>query len=285
MKTGLIMEGGAMRGLFTAGVTDVLLENDISFDGAVGVSAGAAFGCNYKSKQIGRACRYNIKYCRDKRYCSIQSLLKTGDIYGADFCYHQLPEKLDPFDTETYNNEPMEFYVVCTDVISGKPVYKRLDKAGSEAYEWMRASASMPLASRIVELEGKKLLDGGISDSIPLEFFECMGYARNLVILTQPEGYRKEKNKLLPAMKLSLHKYPKLIETMAERHIIYNRELDLVKSRELSGSALVIRPKGKLPVSRTEKDPEKLKLCYELGREAAEERLREIEDFLKAAGE
>ena len=147
MKTGLVMEGGAMRGLFTAGVIDVMMEKEIEFDGAIGVSAGAAFGCNYKSKQIGRALRYNINDCKDKRYCSMKSLITTGNLYGAEFCYHELPDKLDIFDCETFENNPMEFYLVCTDVLTGKPIYKKCEKADYDCLEWMRASASMPLAS------------------------------------------------------------------------------------------------------------------------------------------
>ena len=141
------MEGGAMRGMFTAGVIDVLMENGIEFDGSIGVSAGACFGCNYKSKQIGRAIRYNMKYCNDKRYCSLWSLIKTGNLYGADFCYKELPEKLDIFDNKTYNENPMEFYVVCTDVQNGETIYKKCETADRNEIEWMRASASMPLVS------------------------------------------------------------------------------------------------------------------------------------------
>ena len=193
MKTGLIMEGGAMRGLFTTGITDIMLENNITFDGAIGVSAGAAFGCNFKSMQIGRAVRYNVKYCKDKRYCSIRSLLLDGNLFGKDFCYHEIPEKLDIFDNEAFNNNPMPFYVVCTDVVTGKAVYKRFDRVDENFLEWVRASASLPWVSEIVEVDGLKLQDGGMTDSIPLKYFESIGYDRNIVILTQPKGYVKKK--------------------------------------------------------------------------------------------
>ena len=148
MKTGLVLEGGAMRGIFTAGVCDVLMENGIDFDGCIGVSAGACFGCNFKSKQIGRAIRYNTRYCKDWRYCSVRSLIKTGDMFGAEFCYHTIPEKLDKFDAETFNNSNMEFYVVCTDVYTGKPVYHLCGEVDDKLYEWFRASASMPFVSK-----------------------------------------------------------------------------------------------------------------------------------------
>ena len=150
-KTGLVLEGGALRGLFSAGVMDVLMENGVEFDGIIGVSAGAAFGCNYKSRQPGRAIRYNMKFAKDWRYCSVRSLIKTGDLFGGEFDYHYLPTYLDIFDTKAFDENPMEFYAVCTDVETGKAVYKKLDKCSYECYEWIRASASMPLASKIVK--------------------------------------------------------------------------------------------------------------------------------------
>lgn len=280
MKTGLILEGGAMRGMFTAGVIDVMMENGIKFDGAIGVSAGAAFGCNYKSNQPGRVIRYNKKYCRDKRYCSIRSLIKTGDMYGADFCYHEMPEKLDIFDCDTFRQSPMEFYAVCTDIVSGKPVYKRLENADYADMEWLRASASMPLASRIVELDGYCLLDGGISDSIPLKYFESIGYDRNIVVLTQPRGYVKGKNKLMLPLKISLKKYPAVIKALADRHIMYNETIKYIEQKEKSGEILVIRPEKALEIGRTEHNPEKLERVYRTGRLAAEKVLGDIITFL-----
>ena len=280
MKTGLILEGGAMRGMFTAGVIDVMMENGIKFDGAIGVSAGAAFGCNYKSNQPGRVIRYNKKYCRDKRYCSIRSLIKTGDMYGADFCYHEMPEKLDIFDCDTFRQSPMEFYTVCTDIVSGKPVYKRLENADYADMEWLRASASMPLASRIVELDGYCLLDGGISDSIPLKYFESIGYDRNIVVLTQPHGYVKGKNKLMLPLKISLKKYPAVIKALADRHIMYNETIKYIEQKEKSGEILVIRPEKALEIGRTEHNPDKLERVYQTGRLAAEKVLGDIITFL-----
>ncbi|MBR5459730.1 MAG: patatin family protein, partial [Clostridia bacterium] len=167
MERGLILEGGAMRGMFTAGVLDVFMENGVELDGVIGVSAGAAFGCNYKSRQHGRVLRYNTKYVRDKRYCGLGVLLKTGDIFSADFCYNEIPLIHDPFDFDTFEKNPVEFYAVCTDLETGSAVYKRLDSRRDNCLEWIRASASMPLVSRIVEIDGQKLLDGGIADSIP----------------------------------------------------------------------------------------------------------------------
>lgn len=274
------MEGGAMRGLFTAGVIDVLMENGIEFDGAVGVSAGAAFGCNYKSKQIGRVLRYNLDYCKDPRYCSFRSLIKTGDLFGADFCYHRLPEELDLFDYEVFDEDPMEFHVVCTDVETGKPVYKRFDKNEDDLLEWIRASASMPLASRIVEVGGYKLLDGGISDSIPLKYFEGLGFDRNVVILTQPLDYVKGPNKLMPILNKVLRKYPELLRVMAERHAEYNETTKYIIKKEEAGEVYVIRPEKPLDIGKIEHDPVKIKAVYELGREAGEKCLENIKNFL-----
>lgn len=281
MKRGLILEGGAMRGLFTAGVIDVLMENGIEFDGLVGVSAGAAFGCNYKSKQMGRVLRYNLDYCRDPRYCSIRSLIKTGDMFGAEFCYRTLPDELDLFDYETFDRESMEFHVVATEVKTGEPIYKCFDKTEDDLLEWLRASASMPLASRIVEVGGYELLDGGISDSIPLKYFEDLGYDKNVVVLTQPLDYVKSPNKLMPLMKRVLKKYPKLLETMANRHNEYNETTSYVKGREAEGSAFVIRPDEPLNIGRVEHDPAKLKAVYELGRQTCERQLEALKAFLR----
>lgn len=280
MKTGLILEGGGMRGLFTAGVIDVLMENGVKFDGLIGVSAGAVFGCNYKSGQIGRVLRYNTAYCHDPRYCSLRSLIKTGNLFGKDFCYRELPEELDIFDKEAFEKNPMEFYVTCTDVITGNPVYKKLDRVDENCYEWMRASASLPLVSTIVEIDGRRLLDGGISDSVPLKYFENIGYDRNVVVLTQPKGYLKSKNKLIPLIKLKLHKYPGMIQAMLNRHEMYNGTLDYIAQKEKQGEIIVIRPDTPLPVGRTEKNPDNLRKAYDLGRKVAIKNFKKITDYL-----
>ena len=282
MKTGLVLEGGAMRGMFTAGVMDVWLENGLPFDGAMGVSAGAVFGCNYKSRQAGRVIRYNVKYCREPRYCSVRSLLKTGDLYGADFCYRLLPEVLDPFDNAAYDANPMAFYAVCTDVETGQAVYHLCEKAGETSLDWFRASASMPLASRMVEIDGRKYLDGGIADSIPLKALEALGYARNVVILTQPEGFQKKPNKALPLIRRVYRKYPRLIETLSRRHEVYNETLTYVRRQEKAGAALVIRPEEKLPIGHVSHKAEELQAVYHMGRRMGEKRLDEVRGFLKS---
>lgn len=280
MRTGLVMEGGAMRGMFTAGVTDVFMENDIRFEAAVGVSAGAVFGCNIKSRQPGRVIRYNKRFCTDKRYCSAWSLAKTGDLFGAEFCYHTIPEELDPFDKEAFAADPMAFYVVCTDVLTGKPVYQRLDKVDDACYLWMRASASLPMASRPVEVGGRTLLDGGMSDAIPLRFMHGLGYARNVVILTQPRSYiKKPANKAL--LKIGLRAYPAMIRVMEDRHTMYRYERDYVFECEAAGNTLVICPDAPLEIGRVEHDPEKLQTVYDEGRRTALRELEHIKSFIK----
>lgn len=280
MKTGLVLEGGAMRGMYTAGVLDVLMEKGIQADGVVGVSAGAVFGCNYISHQIGRAIRYNTKYCRDPRYGDFRSLLRSGNIYEEEFCYYELPDKLDPFDWETYKSSPVEFYVVCTDVDTGRAVYHRCS-GGREDLRWIQASASMPFVSRIVEINGRQLLDGGISDSIPVDWFRSIGYEKNLVVLTRPEGFRKKPPRGLPLLQQMIRKYPALSMAVKTRHIRYNQTLDQLQELEKAGLALVLRPSRRIRVSKLERHPRKLKALYELGRKDTERRLKKIRQFLK----
>jgi len=281
IKYGLILEGGAMRGMFTAGVLDVFMENDIKFNGVIGVSAGATFGCNYISHQIGRTIRYNKKYCRDKRYCSFRSLIKTGDLFGEDFCYNKIPNELDPFDNDTYRKSETEFYVVATDIETGEAVYKKYDVDDPECLLWMRASASMPLASRIVEAGGRKMLDGGMADSIPVKEFEKMGYNKNVVVLTQPDGYVKKKNNALPLIRMKYKKYPKLIEVMENRHIMYNETLDYIKEKETNSELFVLRPERPLNVGHIEHDAEELEKAYQAGRTVAEKNLEKLKEYLK----
>ena len=279
MKKGLVLEGGAMRGLWTAGVTDVMMEHDIRPDGLIGVSAGAAFGCNYKSRQIGRAIRYNTRFAKDPRYSGWKSLLKSGDYFNAEFGYHVVPYEYDIFDTETFEKNPLEFTVVCTDVETGEAVYHQMDHVDYDELEWLRASASMPLASKIVEVGGWKLLDGGVSDSIPLEYYERQGYKRNVVILTQPLGYRKKHLALMPLMRLALRKYPHFLKALDERHLMYNCQLDYVAEAERLGRCLVIRPDEDIPIGHLSHDPQQMRLVYDMGRKVGERYIDKIKEY------
>ena len=282
MKTGLIMEGGAMRGMFTAGVLDVLMENGLVTDGAIGVSAGAVFGCNYKSHQIGRVIRYNTEYCNDKRYASFKNLVKTGNLYSEQFCYHEVPERLDPFDEAAFAASPMDFFVVCTDVKTGEPIYHKCRTGDAEDVRWMEASASMPLAAKIVKIGHYGLLDGGVADSIPVRFFESIGYKRNLIILTQPKGYTKKKNKFLPAIRARYFRYPAFVEAVADRHERYNEITSYISMLEQAGQAYVIRPPIPLEIGAMERDPAQLRRVYETGRAVAQIQVEKIRDFLNA---
>ena len=271
-----------MRGMFTAGVLDVLMENGLVTDGAIGVSAGAVFGCNYKSHQIGRVIRYNTEYCNDKRYASFKNLVKTGNLYSEQFCYHEVPEKLDPFNEAAFAASPMDFFVVCTDVKTGEPIYHKCRKGDAEDVLWMEASASMPLAAKIVKIGHYGLLDGGVADSIPVRFFESIGYKRNLIILTQPKGYIKKKNKFLPAIRAKYFRYPAFVEAVADRHERYNETLSYIWMLEQAGKDYVIRPPIPLEIGAMERDPAQLRRVYETGRAVAQIQVEKIRDFLNA---
>jgi predicted patatin/cPLA2 family phospholipase len=277
---GLVLEGGGMRGMYTAGVLDVMLENNIMVDGIVGVSAGAVFGCNYKSRQPGRAIRYNLKYIGDKRYMSLKSLILTGNYFVEDFCYHEIPEKLDPFDAETFKSTPEKFYSVSLDINSGEAVYHQLENGDADDLEWMRASGSLPLAATIVKKGGREMLDGGMVDSIPIKWMQSQGYDKNIVVLTQPEDYVKEKSGVIPLVKLKYKKYPALIERMANRHIMYNETIEYVKSEKEKGNIFVIQPSRPLDVGRLEKDKTKLQAAYETGRSDTEKLLADLRKYM-----
>ena len=281
MKKGLILEGGAMRGMFTCGVLDVFMEEKIIFDGAVGISAGAVFGCNFKSKQIGRPIRYNKKYSKDPRYCSLQSLIKTGDLYGVDFCYHELPDVLDPFDRETFKQNPMDFYIGATNIETGECEFHKCVDGENEDISWMQASASMPLVSKPVAIDGNLYLDGGIANTVPFVFMEDLGFDKNVVILTQPKGYLKKKSSTYLILKGTMRKYPKLIDAMKNRHRMYNKQMVEINKREREGSLFVIRPPQSLGIGRTEKDPDELERVYQTGREVAKQILPELKKYLE----
>jgi predicted patatin/cPLA2 family phospholipase len=278
-KKGIVLEGGGHRGIYSAGVLDVLYENNVIADGIIGVSAGAVHGASYASGQPGRSIRYTATYCGDKRYMSMRSLFKTGNMFNEAFCYHEIPEKIDPYNFDALESSHTAFYVTCTDILTGKPVYHLCRTLRGSEMKWMQASASMPLVSKIVEVDGHRMLDGGMSDSIPEEAFEKMGYTKNIVILTQPAGYVKEKNTMLPLIKVALKKYPALIRDMETRHIYYNRELGDVEQKAEKGEILLIRPSADLKVSRVEKDPGKILALYNLGRQDAAAQMEAVKSF------
>ena len=275
------MEGGALKGLFTCGVLDVFMENGITFDTAAGVSAGAVFGCNFKSRQIGRPLRYNKRFCKDKRYASWQSFLKTGNLYGVEFCYHTIPWELDLWDEKTFRENPMEFYAVSTDLSTGGPVYYKCEKGDPDDVEWMRASASVPILSKIVEIGGRKLLDGGVADPIPLKFMERQNCDRIVVITTKPAFFqRKSDKKVLMLEKWVYREYPQFVSALMRHTDFYNEQMKYLAQQEKDGKCLVIRPGELLKISGTESDPEVMEHVYQLGRKEAAGRLSEIRDYL-----
>ena len=285
VKTGIVLEGGGMRGMYTCGILDVLMENHIYVDGMVGVSAGIAFGCNYKSRQAGRALRYNVRFAKDRRYSGMMSLLKTGNYYNAHFAYNLVPRHYDIFDYNVFEDTAMECYAVCFDVKTGNGVYQRLDRVNDDFFEWIRASASMPVVAQPVEVGGRLLLDGGLADSIPLEFMMSKGYERNIVVLTREDGFRKTAEHGMWLIKPLLRKWPKVIEALKKRPAHYNMQLQQVREQERKGTAFVFRPLKPLNVSRTTHDAAEMNRVYQQGREEALQRLDELKRFLAGENE
>ena len=189
----LVLEGGSFRGLYTAGVLDIMMDNNIEIDEIVGVSAGALFGVNYFSKQKGRAIRYNKKYCGDKRYMSLRSLILTGNYINNKFAFHKVTKKLDPFDNDMFKKVNKPFYAVATNVETGKPEYLKIESPIDDL-EILRATSAIPLVSRMIKIDNKKYLDGGVSDSIPV-YYNKDKYDKTIVVLTQPLNYKKMPHK------------------------------------------------------------------------------------------
>ena len=280
-KVGLVLEGGAMRGLYTAGVLDVMMENNIDIDGIVGTSAGALFGVNYFSRQKGRAIRYNMKYLNDKRFISKKSLLLTGNIINKDFAFYKVTKELDPLDNQTFIENNKEYYVTATNVETGKPEYFKITDPINQLEE-LRATSAMPFASKLIELNGKKYLDGGISDSIPLIKCQELGFDKIIVILTQPLDYRKEKisSNKLKLVHLKYKKYPNLIRTMENRHNDYNEIIEKIIDLENKNEIFVIRPSKPLKIAILEKNPEKLEEIYNIGINDCQNIIKDLKEYL-----
>lgn len=278
-KVGLILEGGGMRGVFTAGVLDYFLDLGIHFDEIIGVSAGACHACSFVSKQRGRAKDITLDYINDRRYCSLFSLITTGDLFGAKFLYDTIPNQLNIFDDETFINSDSKLFATVTNIETGLPEYLPLIDMRNDI-EALRASASLPLVSNIVLINGAKYLDGGVSDSIPILKIESDGYSKNIIVLTQPIEYRKNKSSMATLMKFIYKKYPNLIKTMNNRHQLYNDTLDYINEQERKGNVLVIRPQEKLEVGRIEKNKDKLQHVYDIGYQQALAQKDKILKFL-----
>ena len=278
MKVGLVLEGGAMRGMYTAGVLDIFLDNEIEVDGIVGVSAGVLFGVNYLSKQRGRVIRYNKRFAKDKRYMGLSSLIKTGNMINKEFAYYEVPFKLDVFDQETYEKSNTDFYATITNVETGKPEYVKITDVFRQM-EVLRATSAMPFVSKMVEIDGKKYLDGGVSDSIPVDKCKKLGYDKIIVILTRPIEYRKQKGDEM-LTKLKYKKYPQLVQTINNRYKNYNNMVEKIIDMENKKEIFVIRPSRPISIKRIERDKNKLQEMYDLGVEDAKNKMKELQKFI-----
>lgn len=280
-QAGLILEGGGMKGVYTAGVLDFFLDKEIEFSSVYGVSAGACHMCSYLSKQKGRALDVSVDYLDTRRYCSVESLLTSGDLFNVDICYSLIPDYLYPYDYETFGRYEGKAYSVATDIVTGKPEYFRIRDMKADINK-IRASASLPLVSRNVKIGNSLYLDGGISDSVPLQQSVISGNRKNVVIMTKEIGYVRRPSRQLGLIRARYIQYPKVYELMANRHIRYNEQMEYISRQQEEGKAFVIRPKTAGDVKRVEKDPEKLRVLYRQGYEDAAECYEELKKFLEA---
>lgn len=281
MKIGLLLEGGAMRGLYTAGILDVFMEEGIRADAIVGVSAGALFGMNYKSGQAGRVLRYNLKYAGDRNYMGLYSFFKTGNIMNRDFCFNKIVHQLDPVDFAAFRENSIDFYAVVTNMETGAAEYIPIDDLQDETQmEYLRASGSMPFVSHPVVIGGKQYLDGGIADSIPIAKILKMGYDKIIVILTRPIEYRKKQGGANSA-KVYYRKYPRLAQAISNRYQNYNTSAALVAKLETEKKIFVFRPTKTVAIRRIEKDTGKIQEMYNLGRSDALAGLNKLRKYLE----
>lgn len=280
-KVGLVLEGGAMRGMYTAGVLDILMENNIEIDGIVGVSAGALFGANYFSKQKGRVIRYTKRFCRDFRFMSMLSLIFTGNVVNKNFAYYKVTKKLDVFDNETFFKSKKDYYVVTTDIETGKPEYIKVEDCLLQM-EALRASSAMPLASKFVTIDEKKYLDGGISDSIPVDKCKELGYDKVIVVLTRPLDYRKKplSEKTIKVLNKKFKKYPKLVDAMIIRYQKYNETVEKIIDMENKKEIFVIRPSEKIDIKVIERNRNNLQKVYDLGVKDCKSQMSKLKKYL-----
>jgi len=280
-QAGLVLEGGGMKGVYTAGVLDFFLDQGIEFSSIYGVSAGACHMCSFLSKQRKRALDICIDYLDTRRYCGLESLVVSGDLFNVQMCYHLIPDYLYPYDYETFDKYQGKVYSVATNIVSGRPEYFRIRDMKKDI-DKIRASASLPLVSRNVKIEGGLYLDGGISDSIPLQRSVVDGNRKNVVVMTKEVGYVRKPNTQLGLIRARYWKYPKVYELLAERHIAYNRQVAYIDRLQEAGQAFVLRPKKASGVGRVEKDVEKLRQLYQEGYDDAAERREELLAFLES---
>lgn len=279
-RVNLILEGGGMRGLYTAGVLDCFLDHKMFFKDIIGVSAGACNSVSYIAGQRGRNLEINAGYCNDNRYISIMGLFTRGSVFNMDFLFDDIPNKLIPFDYDKFKSSDCRLTVVSTDCETGKSYYAPVKNMKVDDI-YVRASSSIPLVSPIVEAAGRKLVDGGPSDSIPVHYSVNSGFEKQVIILTRHQGYEKKPNKLYPLCKMKLKKYPNLAEAIKNRHIHYNESVRLCEKLEQENKAVIIRPKKPVEISRFERNPENLKKLYTQGYKDTEEKFSDITRLCK----
>ncbi|MGE4214375.1 MAG: patatin family protein [Anaerotignaceae bacterium] len=277
----LILEGGGMRGVYTAGVLDFFLDKKIEFPVCYAVSAGACHGSSFLAKQRKRAFNVNVDYLKDKRYAGIYSLIKTGDFFGVDMVYNLIPNELSPFDYDEYEKYTGKFFVAVTNCKTGKAEYMQITDMRRDILA-VRASSSLPIISRIVEIEGKEYLDGGIVDSIPIKKSIEDGNIRNVVILTRDKTYRKPPSGMRKLIKAKYKKYPMLVRSIEIRHVRYNNTLALIDEERKAGRAYVIQPEKPVTIGRLEKNKEKLTALYNQGYSDGRKHYKALTEFLNA---
>lgn len=277
--TGLVLEGGGMRGLYTAGVLEYFAQHDIHFPYIIGVSAGACMAASYLSEQQGRNRSVSIDFVNDKRYLSFSNFIRKGELFGMDFIFDEIPNNIVPLDVKKIINGPDEFVVVTTNCETGEPMYfYKEDYDEKTLGKLLRASSSIPFFADAVEHEGRYMLDGGIVDPLPIIKAESDGYVKNIVVLTKPKGYYKKQSRM--STMINYKKYPKVDERMKVRYKHYNERLDYIFEQEKTGNIIVIAPSEDSGVGRTTRNKEKLENLYELGYKDAAEKFEAVKSLM-----
>ena len=281
-KVGLVLEGGSLRGLYTAGVLDIMMDNNIEIDCIVGTSAGALFAPNYFSKQRGRAIRYNKRFCKDRRNISMWSLLFTGNVVNKKFAYYKITEKYDVFDNETYMKTNKELYATATNIKNAQAEYFKITDVIKDM-EKLRATSAIPIMTRPVKINNDYYLDGGISDSIPIKKCMSLGCDKIIVVLTQPYTYKKKilSEKRIKMIKIVFRKYPELVQRLLNRHNEYNECVEYIKELEKQNKVFVMKPTKGLNIDLIERNPDKLENVYQIGIEDMKNRIEELKEYLK----
>ncbi len=279
-KVALVLEGGSFRCQFTAGVLDVFMEHGVEFAACYGVSAGALSGMNFKSHQVGRVNRVNLAYCNDGNYIGAKSLATSGSIVGYDFLLNDIQDRIDPFDNESFEANPMRLIAVATDVVFGTAAYLPVENAVLDV-DVLRATTSLPLVTQSVEIDGDLYQDGGVADSVPIEHvLEEAGFDRAVVVLTQDRSYVKGPYDLMAPARARYGAYPYFLDALENRHERYNAQREHIWEYERQGRALVVAPPAPVEIGHIEHDPTKLLALYIQGRQEGRRLLDDVRSFL-----